>query len=62
MEAGAQVGREAVDVAAQLEQGVVGRPTRERPDGGPDGLGLGPSPLARPGLEPVEVRVVQVHL
>jgi hypothetical protein len=62
VEAGAQVGRETVDVPAQLEQRVVGRLPRECPDGRPDGLGLGPPTLSRPGVEPVEIRVVEKHL
>src|SRR4029453_17431076 len=62
LEIGAQIGREAVDVTAQLEQRIVGRLARERPDSGADGLGLRPPTLTRPRVEPVEVRVVQIDL
>jgi hypothetical protein len=34
----AQICGKAIDVATELEQGVVGRPPRERSDGDPDRL------------------------
>src|SRR6185295_12214440 len=62
LEAGAQVGREAVDVPAEAEQRVVGRLARQRPDCDADGLGLGPSTRKRPRFEPLEILVVQIDL
>lgn len=62
MEVRAQIGREAVDITAELEQGVLGRSARECPDGDPDRLRLGPPALAGPGVEPLEILLVEVHL
>ncbi len=58
----AQVGGKAVDVAAELEQRVLGWAPRERPDRGADGLGFGPSALACPGLQSLEILFLQVDL
>ena len=62
MEIGAQIAGKAVDVPAELQQRVLGGATGEGPDGRPNRLGLGPPALAGPGVEPVEVPFVQVHL
>src|SRR6266566_2745173 len=58
----AQIGGQPVDVAAELEQRVLGRPARERSDGGADGLRLGPSAFPGPCLEALEVTLVEVNL
>ena len=58
----AQIGGQAVDVAAELEQGILGGPAREGSDGHPDRLRLGPPAAASPGVEAFEVPLVEVYL
>src|SRR5437867_13115503 len=58
----AQISGQPIDVAAELEQRVLGRPARERSDGGADGLRLGPSAFSGPCLEALEVMLVEVNL
>src|SRR3989442_3884813 len=62
IEARAQIGGKAFDVAAEIEQRILGGPPGERANGSADRLRLGPPALARPGLESCEVVVVEVHL
>src|SRR5439155_9952812 len=58
----AQIGRETVEHAAQLEDGIVGRRPGERPDGEANGARFRPASFLNPALEAGEVGVVEVHL
>src|SRR5213593_2643311 len=62
IEARAQIGGKALDVAAEIEHRILGGAPRERAYGRADGLRLGPPALARPRFEPCEIVVVEVHL
>jgi len=62
MKVRAQISGKAIDVAAEVEQGVLGRAARERADGNPDGLRFGPPAFTGPGVESIEVLLVEVHL
>src|SRR5438128_674344 len=58
----AQVGGQAVDVAAEVEQGVFRGLPRERAHGGANRLRLGPAARPGPAVEPLEIAVVEVDL
>ena len=62
MKVRAQIRGKAIDVAAELEQGVLGRSARQRADGNADGLRFGPPAFTGPGVESIEILLVQVHL
>src|SRR5262249_25338279 len=62
VEARAQIGGKAFDVAAEIEHRILGGTPRERTYRRADRLRLGPPALARPRLEPCEIVVVEVHL
>lgn len=62
MKVRAQISGKAIDVVAELEQGVLGRSARERADGNPDGLRFGPPAFTGPDVESIEILLVQVHL
>ena len=58
----AEVRRQAVDVAAQVEHGVTGGLPRECSDRGANRLRLGPAPLPRECFEAFEILVFKVDL
>src|SRR5262249_27415767 len=62
VEAFTQVAWQAVDHAAQLEKRVLLSRRSEGADGSAYRLRLRPAPGLRPCFEPVELRVVEIHL
>ncbi|HXJ35660.1 MAG TPA: hypothetical protein VMS22_16630 [Candidatus Eisenbacteria bacterium] len=58
----AHIGRQTVEHAAQLEDGVLGRPAGQRADGKTDCARFRQPTLARPCLESIEIGLVEVHL
>jgi hypothetical protein len=58
----AQVLWESVQGAAEFEHGVLCRPADQRPDRDPDSLGLRPAALADPGVELLEILIVEIDL
>jgi len=62
VEVAAEIGWQAVDVAAEIKHRVARGLSRERTDGGADRVRFGPAALAREGLETFEVSLVQIYL
>jgi hypothetical protein len=62
IEISAQIGGQTVDIAAELEQRIVGGLPREGTDRGADRLRLCPASPARKGFEPLEIIVVEIDL
>jgi hypothetical protein len=62
LEIRARVLGQPLDVAAQLEKGVLGGQPRQGPDRGADRPGLSPPPACSPRLQARQILVIQVHL
>lgn len=62
IEVPAQVVGKAIDVATELEQGIAGRAADERSNGNPDRVRLRPPALASPGVELLQIPLVEIYL
>jgi hypothetical protein len=62
VEALAEIGRQAVDIAAQLEQRIASRLAGQGANGGADSLRLRPTSFAREDFKAVEIVLVEVDL